>query len=266
MLLLLVSSAISGEVIARYGSEAPQKTWLPQLASGETRIVFAITEPDAGSNTHQLSTTAVRDGEEWVLSGTKYYISGVDGAGAILIVARTGTDSRTGHGLLSLFLVPPDAPGLTAQPLPVAAALPEQQFTLYFDGVRVGADQLVGDENDGFTQVFHGLNPERITGAASGVNQFARPEARRLAGSVHLPHVDVAVRVGSGERGTAWAERNRKDCGAQTPGHGPGDRPLRVGQRLGRLCGRQMPQVGLAGVVAGGQPRTVRAEGHALDR
>ena len=68
LLLLLVSAAISGEVIARYGSEAQQKTWLPQLASGETRIVFAITEPDAGSNTHQLSTTAVRDGEDWLLT------------------------------------------------------------------------------------------------------------------------------------------------------------------------------------------------------
>ena len=99
MLLLLVSSAISGEVIARYGSETQQKTWLPPLASGEARIVFAITEPDAGSNTHQLSTTAVRDGGDWILNGTKYYISGVDGARAILVVARTGTDARTGRGL-----------------------------------------------------------------------------------------------------------------------------------------------------------------------
>ena len=117
MLLLLVSSAISGEVLARYGSEAQQQAWLPQLASGETRIVFAITEPDAGSNTHRLSTTAVRDGADWLLNGTKYYISGVDGAGAILVVARTGTDPGTGHGLLSLFLVPPDAPGLAAAAL-----------------------------------------------------------------------------------------------------------------------------------------------------
>ena len=110
MLLLLVSSAICGEVIARCGGQAQQKTWLPQLASGETRIVFAITEPDAGSNTHQLATTAVRDGGDWILSGTKYYISGVDGAGAILVVAGTGPDTSTGRGLLSLFLVPPDAP------------------------------------------------------------------------------------------------------------------------------------------------------------
>ena len=185
MLLLLVSAAISGEVIARYGSEAQQQAWLPQLASGETRIVFAITEPDAGSNTHQLSTTAVRDGEDWLLNGTKYYISGVDGAAAILVVARTGTDPRTGHGLLSLFLVPPDAAGLTAAPLPVAVALPERQFTLYFDDVRVGPGQLVGAENDGFSQVFHGLNPERITGAAIcvGIGRYALDRAAQYARS-----------------------------------------------------------------------------------
>ena len=198
MLLLLVSSAISGEVLARFGTETQQKTWLPRLASGETRIVFAITEPDAGSNTHQLSTTAVRDGDDWILNGTKYYISGVDGAGAILVVARTGTDSRTGHGLLSLFLVPPDAPGLTAQPLPVAAALPEQQFTLYFDGVGVGADQLVGDENDGFTQVFHGLNPERITGAAIcvGIGRYTLARAAEYARGREVWGVPIGTHQG----------------------------------------------------------------------
>jgi alkylation response protein AidB-like acyl-CoA dehydrogenase len=198
MLLLLVSSAISGEVIARYGSEAQQQAWLPQLASGETRIVFAITEPDAGSNTHRLSTTAVRDGDNWLLNGTKYYISGVDGAGAILVVARTGTDPGTGHGLLSLFLVPPDAPGLTVQPLAVAAALPERQFTLYFDDVRVGPDQLVGDENDGFTQVFHGLNPERITGAAIcvGIGRHALDRAAGYARGREVWGVPIGTHQG----------------------------------------------------------------------
>jgi alkylation response protein AidB-like acyl-CoA dehydrogenase len=161
-------------------------------------MAFAITEPDAGSNTHQLSTTAVRDGEDWILNGTKYYISGVDGAGAILVVARTGTDTRTGHGLLSLFLVPPDAPGLTAQPLPVAAALPEQQFTLYFDGVRAGPDQLVGDENDGFAQVFHGLNPERITGAAIcvGIGRYALARAAAYARDREVWGVPIGTHQG----------------------------------------------------------------------
>ena len=84
---------------------------------------------------------------------------------------------------MSLFIVPTDAPGLTVQPLPVSAALPEQQSTLFFDNVRVGGDQLVGDADDGFTQVFHGLNPERITGAALcvGVGRYALERAAEYA-------------------------------------------------------------------------------------
>jgi alkylation response protein AidB-like acyl-CoA dehydrogenase len=165
--LLLVSSGVSAEVIVRYGSPDQKRRWLPGIAAGTSKIVFAITEPDAGSNTHRLSTTASRDGDGWVLRGTKYYISGVNEADAILVVARTG-QSETEHGL-SLFVVPVDAPGLEARSLPVDLMLPEQQFTLHFDDVRVGADALVGAEGDGLRQVFHGLNPERITGAAAGV-------------------------------------------------------------------------------------------------
>jgi hypothetical protein len=94
-------------------------------------------------------------------------------------------DEVTGHGLLSLFLVPTDAPGLVKQPLPVAAALPERQYTLHFDDVRLPAEQLVGEENKGFSQVFHGLNPERITGAALcvGVGRYALNRAAEYASS-----------------------------------------------------------------------------------
>jgi alkylation response protein AidB-like acyl-CoA dehydrogenase len=167
LLLLLVSAAISAGMIAEFGTEEQRKTWLPGLASGASKVVFAITEPDAGSNTHRLSTTAVRDGEDWVLNGTKYYISGVDEAEALLVVARTGQDS--GGAQLSLFIVPTDAAGLEKHLLPVDLLLPERQFTLHFDGVRVGPDALLGQAGEGFRQVFHGLNPERITGAALGV-------------------------------------------------------------------------------------------------
>ncbi|HEY6493948.1 MAG TPA: acyl-CoA dehydrogenase family protein [Trebonia sp.] len=188
LLLLLVSSAISGEVIGAFGTPEQRARWLPRLASGEGKIVFAITEPDAGSNTHRLATTAVRDGEQYVLRGQKYYISGVDEADAILVVARTGTDaggagSGGGGAALSLFVVDVAAPGLTAQPLPVSVALPERQFTLFFDDVRVPADRLIGDEGEGFRQVFHGLNPERVTGAALcvGIGRYALAKAARYA-------------------------------------------------------------------------------------
>jgi alkylation response protein AidB-like acyl-CoA dehydrogenase len=183
LLLLLVSSAISGEILARYGSPRQQQDWLPGMASGERKVVFAITEPDAGSNTHQLSTSAQRDGDEWVLRGTKYYISGVNEADALVVVARTGTDPATGKGLMSLFLVPAGSPGLVANELPVSASLPEKQYTLFFDDVRLDAGALIGTENSGFQQVFHGLNPERITGAAIcvGVGRRALAVASQYA-------------------------------------------------------------------------------------
>jgi alkylation response protein AidB-like acyl-CoA dehydrogenase len=182
MLLLLVTHAISAAVIAEYGTEEQRKEWLPGLASGREKVVFAITEPDAGSNTHKLATTARREGEEWVVRGEKYYISGVDDAEALLLVARTGRDER-GNAQLSLFIVPTDSLGLQKVPLPVDVLLPEKQFTLRFDDVRLPASALVGDENQGFRQVFHGLNPERITGAALcvGIARYALGRAARYA-------------------------------------------------------------------------------------
>jgi alkylation response protein AidB-like acyl-CoA dehydrogenase len=160
LLLLLVSSAICGELLSRYGTPTQRREWLPRMASGDTKVVFAITEPDAGSNTRQISTTATRDGGDYVLNGTKYYISGVDEAGALIVVAKSAPEK------LSLFLVPTDAAGLVKHRLPVGISVPEKQYTLHFDGVRVPADALVGTEHEGFRQVFDGLNPERITGAA----------------------------------------------------------------------------------------------------
>jgi alkylation response protein AidB-like acyl-CoA dehydrogenase len=105
LLLLLVSSAISGELLTRYGTEEQRREWLPRMACGDTKVAFAITEPDAGSNTRQITTTATRDGDDYLLNGTKYYISGVDEAGALIVVARSAPEK------LSLFLVPADAPG-----------------------------------------------------------------------------------------------------------------------------------------------------------
>ena len=177
LLLLVVSSAICAEVIGAHGTQEQREQWLPVLAAGTAKMVFAITEPDAGSNTHRLSTRAVRAGDDWLLTGTKYYISGVDEADAVLVVARTGAEA------ISLFVVPADAPGLEKHLLPVDIRLPERQFTLHFDDVRLGADALLGNEGDGFRQVFHGLNPERITGAALGVGvaRFVLGAATRYA-------------------------------------------------------------------------------------
>ena len=100
-LLLHVSSAVSGELLTRYGTDERRREWLPRMACGDTKVAFAITEPDAGSNTRQVTTTATRDGDDYLLNGTKYYISGVDEAAALIVVARSAPEK------LSLFLVPP---------------------------------------------------------------------------------------------------------------------------------------------------------------
>ncbi|MET0190414.1 MAG: acyl-CoA dehydrogenase family protein [Pseudonocardia sediminis] len=197
ILLLLVTAAISAEVVGEFGTDEQRKQWLPGMADGSIKVVFAITEPDAGSNTHNLSTHAVRDGDDWVLRGTKYYISGVDEAAALLVVARTGRDDD-GRGKLSLFLVPTDAPGLVATPLPVDVMLPEKQFTLHFDEVRVPGENMVGAEGEGLRQVFRGLNPERITGAALcvGIARHALDVASRYANDRKVWNTPIGAHQG----------------------------------------------------------------------
>lgn len=179
LLLFLVSPAICASLIKRYGSAAQRGEWLPRFATGELKMAFAITEPDAGSNSHRISTTATRDGDCWVLRGTKYYISAVDEAEAVLVVTRTGTDPGSGRATLSLFVVDTDAAGLQATAIPVQIQSPEKQFTLFFDDVQVPAERLVGEVDEGLRQVFTGLNPERIMSAAVsvGIGRYALERA-----------------------------------------------------------------------------------------
>ncbi len=183
LLLIVVSPAICATIIARFGTEAQQQRWLPRFATGELKMAFAITEPDAGSNSHNISVTARRDGDVYRLRGTKYYISGVDEAEAVLVVARTGTDESTGRARLSLFVVDAAAPGFSTTLIPVEIVAPEKQFTLYFDDVEVPADNLIGTEGDGLRQVFFGLNPERIVSAAmaGGIGRYALDKASAYA-------------------------------------------------------------------------------------
>jgi alkylation response protein AidB-like acyl-CoA dehydrogenase len=183
LLLILVSPAICGSLLSKFGTEEQKECWLPPMATGEAKMAFAITEPDAGSNSHRISTTAVRDGDEWRLNGTKYYISGIDEAGACIVVARTGTDPETSRSRLSLFIVDTDAKGLEATHIPVEIAAPEKQFTLFLDDCVLGNDRLLGTEGEGLHQVFAGLNPERLMGAAvsCGIGRYALDRAARYA-------------------------------------------------------------------------------------
>lgn len=165
LLMMVVSPAICGTIIARYGTPEQRDRWLPGIADGSLTMAFAITEPDAGSNSHEITTVARRDGDGWVLSGQKVWISGVDVADAVLVVAKLA-DSAKGTLRPALFVVPVDAPGLSRTPIPMELVSPEHQFQLFLDDVRLPADAIVGSPEAGIAQLFAGLNPERVMGAA----------------------------------------------------------------------------------------------------
>jgi len=108
LLLMVVSPAINGTIISKFGTEEQKKRWIPSIADGTLTMAFAITEPDAGSNSHKITTTARRDGSDWILKGQKVYISGIDQAQAVLVVARTYKDTGAKSESLrpALFVVP----------------------------------------------------------------------------------------------------------------------------------------------------------------
>ncbi|MGZ4480122.1 MAG: acyl-CoA dehydrogenase family protein, partial [Nocardioidaceae bacterium] len=175
LLMMVVSPAICGTVISRFGTDEQKRRWLPGIADGTQTMAFAITEPDAGTNSHNITTTARRaDDGGWVLKGRKIYISGIDEAANVLVVART-EDARTGKLKPCLFVVPTDADGFEYSPIPMEIVSPEQQFQVFIDDVRLPADALVGDEDAGLVQLFAGLNPERIMAASfsTGLARYA---------------------------------------------------------------------------------------------
>ncbi|MFI0505828.1 acyl-CoA dehydrogenase family protein [Streptomyces albogriseolus] len=184
LLLMVVSPAICGTVIARFGSEEQKRDWLPALADGTRTMAFGITEPDAGSNSHRITTTARRDPAtgDWLLTGRKVFVSGVDIADATLVVGRT-EDTRTGRLKPCLFIVPRDTPGFRRNKIDMELSAAEKQFELVLDDVRLPADSLVGDEDAGLLQLFAGLNPERIMTAAFaiGMGRFALSRAVEYA-------------------------------------------------------------------------------------
>ncbi|GHH06861.1 acyl-CoA dehydrogenase family protein [Streptomyces lanatus] len=184
LLMMVVSPAICGTVIARFGTEEQKREWLPGLADGTRTMAFGITEPDAGSNSHRITTTARRDPDtgDWLLTGRKVFISGVDIADATLIVGRTA-DARTGSLKPCLFIVPRDAEGFHRRQIDMELAAAEKQFELTLDDVRLPADALVGDEDAGLLQLFAGLNPERVMTAAFaiGMGRYALARAVEYA-------------------------------------------------------------------------------------
>ncbi|MCW2919010.1 MAG: acyl-CoA dehydrogenase [Actinomycetia bacterium] len=196
LLLMVVSPAICATIIARSGTEEQKKHWLPRFAEGTVKMAFAITEPDAGSNSHRITTRARRDGDGWVLSGQKTFISGVDEADAVLFVSRT--EDQKGTLRPSLFIVPTDADGFTWTSIEMEIVSPEKQFICHLDDVRLPHEALIGDEDGGLLQLFAGLNPERImaTAMATGIGRLALAKAVEYANSRQVFKTPIGAHQG----------------------------------------------------------------------
>jgi alkylation response protein AidB-like acyl-CoA dehydrogenase len=194
-LSILFSPGVVGTILDRSASDEQKSRWLPTIASGEERWSFAITEPDAGSNAHRISTTATRDGDSYVLRGQKVYISGVESASKILVVARTGQDERTGRGRLSVLVVDADAPGLDRTRIHTVMNQPEQSWQLHFDNVRVPEENLVGEEGRGLAVAFTGLNTERILASSicTGIGRYALRKAVSYARERQVWNVPIGA-------------------------------------------------------------------------
>jgi acyl-CoA dehydrogenase len=176
---LLLLTGMDALCIVRNGSEALKQRFLPGIATGRLKFCFAITEPDAGSNSFRISTRAERQGDAYEITGSKVFITGVDVTDYMLLVTRTtayrdvaAQKLPKAHGF-SLFVVPTDAPGLEKRKLPMRGIEGHNQFLLFFDRVRVPAENLVGVENQGAAALFNSLNPERILAAASACGTIA---------------------------------------------------------------------------------------------
>jgi alkylation response protein AidB-like acyl-CoA dehydrogenase len=164
LLLMVVSPAIVGSILTRHGTPEQKERFLRGIGTGELRCAFAVTEPDAGTNTHNISTWAKQDGGSYKLRGQKTFISGVEDAQELMVVTRT--DDGVG-----LFIVPTDAPGLERQEIGTAPKSADKQWQLFFDDVVVEEDRRIPGA---LGALFDGLNPERIMAAGSGLGVARR--------------------------------------------------------------------------------------------
>ena len=165
--MVSVSLGLVGKSVAAYGSDEQKQDWLPRLCSGEALACFALTEPDTGSDAAALATRAVRDGDDWLITGAKMFITNGTWADVALVFARTG---GPGHRGISAFLVPTDAPGFTRREIHGKLGLRGQATAeLAFDGVRVPASAMVGAEGKGFSVAMAALAKGRMSVAAGCV-------------------------------------------------------------------------------------------------
>ena len=175
--------------LLRHGSEAQKQRYLPKIATGELRLqAFGVTEPDAGSDTTALQTTAVRHGDRYVINGQKVFISRVLQSDLLLLLARTTPYDQVKRKTdgLSVFLVDlRDAQGLEVRP--IRTMINHATNQLFFDDLEVPAENLIGEEGQGFRYILDGMNAERVLVASEGIGDgrwFVERAVRYTSGRV----------------------------------------------------------------------------------
>lgn len=173
LLPISVTNFMSREPLLHYGSEEQKQRYLPPTATGESYFSFGITEPDAGTNTFKIKTTAIRQPDgTFLLNGGKTYQTAFLEADNCLLVARTQPyDPANRTKGISLFIVDTKLHGISATPMDIGMYLPEMQYQTYFDNVVLPADALLGEEGNGLKILFEGLNSERLLVGAMNLGQ-----------------------------------------------------------------------------------------------
>jgi alkylation response protein AidB-like acyl-CoA dehydrogenase len=165
--IVSVNNGLAGKTIAKWGTEAQKQEWLPRLASGDALGCYGLTEPGSGSDPASLVTRAARDGGDWLISGSKIFITLGSWAGVALVFARTGGEGPRG---ITCFLVPTGSEGFSARKIDGKLGLRAQDTAeLFFDGVRVPDSARLGDEGAGFKVAMSALDNGRISLAAGAV-------------------------------------------------------------------------------------------------
>jgi acyl-CoA dehydrogenase len=168
-----------------FGTEEQKRRWLPPLIAGRDKACFAVTEPNVGLNTLKLRTRAVREGDHYVVSGQKVWISTAQVATKVLLLARTTPiEEARGTQGLSLFYTDLDRRFVEVREIEKMGRKPVDSNQVFFDGLRVPAADRIGEEGKGFEYILHGMNPERIliAGEAVGLGRAALKRAAAYAG------------------------------------------------------------------------------------
>ena len=171
MLSLIVGATMSMSPIDKFGTEEQKQRYLPDCCKGKIRFCFAITEPNAGTNTMLATTQAREQGGKFYLNGQKTFITDAEGSDFGLVVTRTTPHDKVKKKTdgFTLFIVNMNDPRITKQYIPVSVTIPEKQWQLFFDNVELRPEDALGEIGRGFDILFDSLNPERILAAGIGV-------------------------------------------------------------------------------------------------